>query len=71
MNLKRNRRINKKKDYIIVGVCSLFLLLTGIALYRSFALYEEKKELNIISGSIPNQDYDQMLSFYIEDENGN
>ncbi len=42
-----------------------------IIVYRSFAFFEEKLEFDIIKGQIPNQNYDLMLTFQTEDENGN
>ncbi len=35
-------------------ILGLILLIGGITLYRTFALYEEKKEFNVLRGRVPN-----------------
>ena len=56
---------------IIIGICSLLLLLTAVIIYRTYAIYEEKQEYNIMKGIVPNQDYDVKFAFILEDKEGN
>ena len=71
MQLEKFKIENKKKKVIIIGSIVLVFLITILVLYRSFALFEENQAFDVIKGSIPNQNYDLMISFQIEDENGN
>ncbi len=71
MQLEKFKIENKKKKAIIIGSIVLVFLITILVLYRSFALFEENQAFDVIKGSVPNQNYDLMISFQIEDENGN
>ncbi len=71
MKLEKFQEKKPKQKGIIIGSIVLFILITVIVVYRSFALFEEKQEFDVIKGSVPNQNYDLMLSFQVEDENGN
>ena len=54
MKLKKYIK-NKKQKKIIIGSIIVFLLLVGgITLYKTFALYEEKKEFSALKGRVPN-----------------
>ncbi len=45
---------NAHKKKLAIGLTTGFILLIGIiSLYRTFALYEEKKEFNILQGRVP------------------
>ena len=45
----------------------IILILGGILLYRSYALYEEEKEFNVLKGQIPDFGYDiKMLSVVVD-----
>ena len=68
--MKKFKRTNKKKRTILIsGIVSVFCM-TIIALYHSYAIYEEKQELNVIKGTVPNQEYDLKLSYTITDKDG-
>ena len=67
MKLKSFKEENLKIKIMLIGSIVFILLLAIIFLYRSFALFEEKEEFNIIKGSIPEQNYDLMLSLTRED----
>jgi len=56
---------------ILIIFIFLMLLLIAIALYQSYALFEQKKTYNIIKGSVPEQNFDTILSFVIQDSDGN
>lgn len=56
---------------IIESIIVFLILIGGITLYRTFALYEEKKEFNILNGTIPSfgvSNSDITLAFTIEGE---
>ncbi len=43
----------KQKRIVIVSVVGLILLIGAIVFYRTFALYEERLELNLLQGKVP------------------
>ncbi len=71
MKLEKFQEKDIKKKVMIIGSIIFILLITVIVVYRSFALFEENLEFDVIKGVIPNQNYDLMFSFQVEDENGN
>ena len=70
MKLEKFKRKDSKNKTMIIGSIIMVLLITVIVVYRSFAFFESSQEFNVIKGSVPNQNYDLMLSFQIEDGNG-
>ena len=57
---------NKNKKRILIGSLILILLLIGgINLYRTFALYEEKKEFNVLRGRVPK--FGSKIQYYLDD----
>ncbi len=71
MKLEKFKEKNWKKNGIIIGSAVLVVLIAAVIIYRSFAFYEEEKSFNIIKGQVPDQNYDTMVSFYVEDDAGN
>ncbi len=59
---------NKNQKRIVIGsIIGIILLIGGILLYRSYALYEEEKEFNVLKGQIPDFGYDiKMLSVVVD-----
>ncbi|MCI8394199.1 MAG: hypothetical protein HFH86_01780 [Bacilli bacterium] len=53
----------------MIGIFT-FVLLIGIIIYQSFAMYEQKMIYNVIQGQVPNLEYDTLISFVIESEDG-
>ena len=53
MKLEKYKSDNKKKKSIIIFTIISVLLLAGVFFYTSFAVYEDIKAFNIISGNIP------------------
>lgn len=53
MKLEKFKKNTKQKKIIIGTIAGLILLVGGITLYRTFALYEEKKEFNVLKGRVP------------------
>jgi len=52
MKLKKFKKINNKKIGIIVFTVVCILLITGVFLYRSFALFEVIENKNLIEGNV-------------------
>ena len=54
---------------MIVFSISLVLLVAGIILYRTFALFEETEDYDVIKGSVPNylENYDIIISNAIKE----
>ncbi len=71
MKMKQFQAKNPKKQGIVIVLGLIVLLFTVVIVLRSFALYEEKKEFDVIKGRVPDQNYDVMFSFSLEDEAGN
>ncbi len=69
MKLQIFREKNKKQLGIIIGIGFIVLLVAGILVYRSFALYHEKKEFNIISGTVPEL-HDINYTYYLAGATG-
>lgn len=45
---------NKNQKRILIGsIIGMLLIIGGITLYKTFALYEEKKEFNVLDGKVP------------------
>ncbi len=61
---------NKKQKKIVIGsIVGIVLLIGSIVFIRSYALYEEKKEFNVLKGQIPDFGYDiKMLSVVVDGE---
>ena len=58
---------NKKKNAIIATITVVCLLIAGFVLYRSYALYEEEKEFNVLKGQVLEFGYDiKMLSVVVD-----
>ena len=68
MKLEVFREKNKKQKGMIIGICGVVLLLAVVLVYRSFALYEEQKEFDVIKGQVPNymSDYDVNIALTID-----
>ena len=50
--------------------CILLFLLSIVLFFRSFAFYEEDQKFNIIQGEVPDQNYDTLFAFTLEDQGG-
>ena len=70
MKLKKFQELHQRKIGIVVGICFVVLLCAIIVVFRSFAFYEEQKEFDVIKGKVPDQNYDVMFSFLLEDTEG-
>ena len=54
---------------IICSIVGILGVLGAITLYRTYALYEEEKEFNVLKGTIPDFGYDiKMLSVVVDDK---
>ena len=66
-------RINKtkRKKLIIASILGIGIIIGGISLYRSYALYEEEKEYNVLKGQIPDFGYDVKFAVTIDGAKSN
>ncbi|MBR1748398.1 MAG: hypothetical protein IJ743_01235 [Bacilli bacterium] len=62
MKLEKFKEDNKKRKGILIFTVASILLLAGVFFYTSFAVYEDIKSFNIISGTIP--DIGEVLYVY-------
>ncbi len=66
MKLEKFKEKNKKKTGIIIFTISCILLIAGVFLYTSFALFEEKKNFNVINGHVEDPG-DLYFAYYVDD----
>ncbi len=67
MKLEKFTKNTKQKRIVISSIVGIILIIGGILLYRSYALYEEEQEFNVLKGQIPDFGYDiKMLSVNID-----
>ena len=52
MKMKKFKKSPKKTKTIVISAVAITLLIGGIYLYKTYALYEEKKEFNLLKGRI-------------------
>ena len=71
MKLESFKEKKNKKKAVYIGIGSIILLLAAIFVYRTYSIYQESQEFDVIKGSVPDQNYDIMFIFYLIDENGN
>lgn len=71
MNLQKFKILNKKHQIILITLISSILLITALIIYRTYAIYQENQEFNVIKGYVPDQDYDAMITLIEVDEEGN
>ena len=62
---KFKQKDNKKIGIIIFTVCCI-LLITGVYLYSSFAIYEQDQNFNVINGTVEDPG-DLYFAFYVDD----
>ena len=51
MKLEKFKEKNQKKKFMIIFTVCCVILLAGVFLYTSFAVFTEEKEFNIINGT--------------------
>ncbi len=69
MNLERFTKNKNQKRIVVGSIVGILLLIGSIVLIRSYALYEEEKEFNVLKGQIPDFGYDiKMLSVVVDGE---
>lgn len=67
MKLEKFSKNEKQKKIVISAIIGLILLAGGITLYRTFALYEEKKEFNVLRGRVLEFKNDIKLAIKVND----
>ncbi len=53
MELKAFQEKNKKKNFFIVGSILFVLLITVVVVMKTYAIYQQRKEYDVIEGSVP------------------
>ena len=71
MKLNKFKEMDKKTKGLVISVICVVLLVAIVFIYRCYAIYQEKQELNVIKGSVPEymDNYDVKLSFSLNGEN--
>ena len=73
MHLISFQKDKKKQPIIIVFSIGLVLLIAGIIFYRTYSLFEETEEYDVIKGSVPEyfDSYDIKINFKVDGESVN
>ncbi len=66
MKLEKFKEINNKKIGILIFTVCCILLITGVYLYSSFAIYEQNQNFNVINGTVKDPG-DLYFAFYVDD----
>jgi len=68
MNLEKFKEKNQKKNWMIGSGIVLVLLLVVVFIYRSYAVYEERQEYDVIEGRVPSYiaDYDVKVNIIVD-----
>ena len=66
--MKRFKEVDTKKRMIFISMIGVILIVSAILLYRSYAIYQEQQEFDVIKGSVPEymSDYDVSLAVTID-----
>ncbi len=67
MRLEKFKEKNSKKNIIIIFTESCILLLAGVFLYTSYAVFTEEKEFNVINGTYGDPG-DIYFAIYVDDQ---
>ncbi len=61
MKLKKFTKNKKQKQIVIGSIVGILLLIGGITLYRTFALYKEEKTFDALNGTVPDFVYKEEI----------
>ena len=66
--MKRFKEVDTKKRMIFISMIGVILIVSAILLYRSYAIYQEQQEFDVIKGSVPEymSEYDVNLAVTID-----
>ncbi len=83
MKLEKFTKNKKQKRIVIGSIVGILMLIGGISLYRSFALYKEEKTFDVLNGTVPDFAYkenilngadpvlkEELIPININEENG-
>ncbi len=70
MKLKVFREYSKKKQVLFVGCLVVILFMAAIYIYRTYAIYQEREDFDVIKGNVPDQNYDVYFSYVLKSEDG-
>ena len=67
VKLQKFKEKNNKRKLIITGIILSILLLSGIYLYNSFAIFTDEKHFNVINGTVQDPG-DIYFAYYVDGE---
>ncbi len=67
LKLQKFNTFNNRRNVILTIIILSILLLSGIYLYNSFAVFSEEKHFNVINGSVGDPG-DVYFAYYVDDE---
>ncbi len=68
MKLERFNNKKRQRMMVINLIIGIILFIGGISFYKTYALYETKKEYNVIKGTVPDFGYDVKLAVIVDDQ---
>ena len=68
MNLEKFKEKNNKKNIFVLSCVVVVMLLTVVIVFRTFAVYEEKQEYDVIQGKVPSymSEYDVKVNVLVD-----
>ena len=68
MNLEKFKEKNNKKNIFVLSCVVVVMLLTVVIVFRTFAVYEEKQEYDVIQGKVPSymSEYDVKVNVIVD-----
>lgn len=67
MNLKRYRVSSKKSSKILLVMGIFVLILAIFIMYRSYAIYQERQDFDVMKGKVPSLNYDVMVAMKVQE----
>ena len=67
LKLQKFKENNNKRKVIVTAIIISILLLSGIYLYSSFAVFSEEKNFNVINGTVSDPG-DIYFAYYVDGE---
>ena len=65
MKLEKFKKNKKLKRSFVVAILVVTLGIGGIGLFKTFALFQEEKQYNVINGVVPDWDYDVKVAINV------
>ncbi len=65
MELKKYKNNNTRKSYVLIAISFLLISISTYLFYKSYALYEENKNFNVINGTVEDPG-DIYFAYYVD-----